>query len=153
MIKKHEHPSTEMCEVTIELLDPKRLPEVWEFIEVHLQGIADQSRKHLRLQDVTTFIINGSWKLWIIWDAEGMFLALGITEFVKYPGMLACRAVGIAGKGHKKWVHCLAYVERWAANQGCKSMEVLGRPAYRKLLPEYEFTHVILEKSLEKYDA
>jgi hypothetical protein len=61
-----------------------------------------------------------------------------------------CRVMAIAGDDMAGWLHLLPDLEAWAKAQGCKIMEPLARPGWRKLLKPYGYrmTHVLLEKEL-----
>ena len=144
--------SLDKPEPFIVLVYPDSLPDIWLRVEGYLRIIADESRGRLTLENIVIYIINGSWKLWVIFEGDEV-LAVATAEIIDHPQLRVLHGTGIAGRNRKKWVHLLSVVEDWAREQGCNAIQLSTRAGFGKDLPNYTATHVLFEKSLEVYDA
>lgn len=87
--------------------------------------------------------------LWVAHDGQKA-QAVAVTEIVSYPtGLLACGCVLMAGENAKEWLPAMKQeLEAYAAARGCALSEMGGRKGWQRLLPDYQWTGVLLEKNL-----
>lgn len=93
------------------------------------------------------------------WDDVLMAVATGKAQF--WPGETAaivteildhprCRALHIwlAGGNMDELLQMLPDIERWATEQGCKSVTITGRRGWQRVLQDYQTGNVELFKEL-----
>jgi hypothetical protein len=120
---------------------------VWPFVQSLVESVAERSNGRLRADDVRQALDQGKWQLWIAHDNRQAH-ALCLTEILIYPQMKTCRLVAATGHDRAEWVDYLKIIEAWAAANGCELMETWARPGWRRVLKDYTWTHVQLEKKL-----
>lgn len=55
----------------------------------------------------------------------------------------------LIGEGQEEWASdCLALLEHHARDDGCARMWLVARRGWGRVIPDYKWTHVILEKEL-----
>ncbi len=96
---------------------------------------------------VKDMILDGRAMLWLAQDGERIHAvavtSLAITEWRK-----VCEITALAGSGMRNWFAFLPAIERYAKNEGCSSMRLMGRKGWARVLKDYKSKHVILEKDL-----
>ena len=90
----------------------------------------------------------GGMRLWLI-DFERYIGAL-VTEIVTWPtGLKVARFVLAGGFDSKSWMDLLPFFEEYGRNNGCKILEISGRPGWEKRLPDgWEKLAVEMEKNI-----
>lgn len=86
-------------------------------------------------------------QLWAVEDWQGT-QALVVTWIGRYERCDVLEIQLCAGSGMHRWLHLLGELEGHARALGCKIIELRGRRGWERLLPEYEFRGVCLEKEL-----
>ena len=58
----------------------------------------------------------------------------------------------MTGRQRHKWQYLVKDIEEFAKNEGCKMMELIARPGWKKILNNfgYGMTHVVLEKKIKQ---
>jgi hypothetical protein len=120
---------------------------VWPFVEEMIAASFARDGSRLEAADVKEALEKAAWQLWVAHDNARVH-ALCLTEILVYPRMKTCRVVAATGHDREEWVDYLKVMEAWAAAQGCERMETLARPGWRRVLKDYRWTHVLLEKQL-----
>lgn len=86
-------------------------------------------------------------QLWVV--AEGCeTLALVVTWIGRYERCDVFEIQLCAGTGMHHWLHLLGELEGHARALGCRLIELRGRRGWERLLPDYAFRGVSLEKEL-----
>ena len=96
--------------------------------------------------DIEADVLTGMQLVWIAWDGKDI-LAAATTQLVK-PYDKVCVLTACSGYDRAQWLPLMAQIERYAANEGCKSMRIFGRVGWKRVLKKYRMTHVILEREL-----
>ena len=115
--------------------------ETWRIAAPMLQSALNYQDTH-GIDDVKTALDEGAAQLWC-----GKQSCV-VTEIVDYPKAQACRIWLAAGDKGELLGHMLADIEKWARNQGCSKMEVVGRKGWLRVLNGYDQQHIALEKKL-----
>jgi len=97
--------------------------------------------------DVEHAVRNGSALLWLAWNGEKI-KAAAVTELGIANGEKFCTIVACGGHERAQWLPLIAGLEAYGRTQGCAAMRIYGRRGWRKLLPDYRTTRVLLEKEL-----
>lgn len=101
------------------------------------------------LADAIQRIAGGEWQLWLVYSKTLGCEAVVIGEFCQFPQRLEYHIRVCIGDNPQRWVHLRAIIEACAKRHGCTAIKMLaGRDGWIKLLPDYEATHVLLEKVL-----
>jgi hypothetical protein len=97
--------------------------------------------------DVERNVRDGSALLWLAWDGTRIHAA-AVTELRSANGRKFCTIVACGGEQRRHWLHLLADLESFARAEGCATVLILGRPGWRRVLPDYRVKNIILEKEL-----
>lgn len=119
-------------------------PSARPFIEAALaEGPGDMTA-----EDVHRFLRSGHMQLWLL-RARGVRGAL-VTEIAVYPRQKTCIARLFSAESGRSfaWLPMMRILEAWAREQECCAVEVIGRAGWKRILPEYRQTHVVLRKEL-----
>lgn len=120
---------------------------VWEEVRPWIAAACKRSRGKFDEDDIKRGLLARDDQLWI-WHTETAY-AVGVTRLVHYPKQLVCTIRIVTGRNRREWENeCMSQIERWAKARGCDAMELQARPGWEKALPDYEKTHVYLEKRL-----
>ncbi len=82
--------------------------------------------------------------LWIVWD--GSLCAAVVTQIAHTIKGRVCVIVAIGGRARETWLHLIEDLEDYAVRENCTAMRIYGREGWKRVLPEYRQTRVILEK-------
>ncbi|WP_298967757.1 hypothetical protein [uncultured Methylobacterium sp.] len=52
-------------------------------------------------------------------------------------GTLSCWLLALGGSRWREWQHLMAEIEAGARRMGCRTVEFIGRPAWRRVFPDY----------------
>lgn len=120
---------------------------VWKLVE---RGAAiDNGRTSP--EEIWASVLEGRSKLWLVIDEEAepkKIVGLVLTAIVHYPAFDACDIQLCVGDDIRFWLHLLSDIEKWAEEQGCKTMELTGRKGWGRYLEDYRLRRVIMVKSL-----
>ena len=107
---------------------PKELiPFVWSEIEGFIEKALKRGSIYTK-QDIYAGLMDHRMQAWA--DKTDRINAVLITAIVDD----YCLLLTLAGKGMKKWLKYLRYVEDWAKSEGCKEMRIHGRRGWSRLL-------------------
>lgn len=121
--------------------------EVWEDVRPWIEAACATSRGKFDANDIRIGLLERNDQLWI-WRTETAF-AVGVTRILIYPKQKVCSIRIATGRNRHEWQKaCVQQLEAWAKSQGCDAMELQARPGWEKALPDYDKTHVYLEKAL-----
>ena len=123
-----------------------------------LSSLFDQIKSHLDLAltkapeyeitDVIDEVVRGRSTLWYVEDPQETIVGVVTTQIKNYPKKTVGLVHLLGGSDIDKWVHTIATLETWAADNGCESMEIQGRRGWLKLLPDYKEQRVFMTKQI-----
>lgn len=123
------------------------IDDVWDEVRPWIAAACKTARGKFDENDIRIGLLERDDQLWI-WRSPTAY-AIGITRITNYPKQRVCTIRIVTGRNRREWEkECIAAIERWAKAQGCDAMELQARPGWEKALPEYDKTHVYLEKRL-----
>lgn len=114
---------------------PRLLPMAWPLIEPQVatalrRGNADQSP-----DDVRRHIERGTMHLWLAWaDGEPKPRGVWITELLESARGRFCNIVALAGDRFGTWRGLEAYLAKWARENGCVRLTMVGRRGWARRL-------------------
>lgn len=88
-------------------------------------------------------------QLWIAID-KGV-QAAAMTEITQPYTVKCCRVLFLGGRDMARWFdELMGAIEHWARENGCHSMEAVGRPGWKKIGAPlgYRQTHIVMQKEL-----
>lgn len=92
-------------------------------------------------------ILKGKSLLWVCLN-NGSVVGVVTTKILIYPAKKTLLIHLLGGAEIEEWVGQIRKIEKVAKYNGCSSVEIHGRPAWKKLLPKYKTERIILSKEL-----
>lgn len=125
---------------------------VWPLAEPHLKRAMRFADGEFTLDEAQEAVRQGRFQLWLAWDApQGRALGAGVTEIFDYPRKRVCFLVLWASDAPRAaWLDGLDAVERWAKEQGCAAMRLLGRKGWARVLDGYRPQYTVFVRSLDE---
>lgn len=123
-------------------VDPARIDEIWPHAK-HLIRAAIEATNLSRFEDIERDILDGKQLLWLAWDGQ-QIEAAAATQLL--PGV--CVLTACSGHHRERWLKLFEQIEKYAADEGCKTMRIFGRKGWGRVLDGYRADYVILEKEL-----
>jgi hypothetical protein len=99
------------------------------------------------LRDILKSIYDGISVLWLIED-DGDIVGSFTVKVYEYPESKILMLHLLGGDKIEEWLHLLSEVEDYGRDLGCDLVEMHGRYAWKKLLPDYTSDRIILNKVL-----
>ena len=123
------------------------IDDVWDEVRPWIAAACKTSRGKFDENDIRIGLLTGDDQLWI-WRTDTAY-AVGVTRVNVYPKQKVCSIRIVTGRHRHEWERpAMATIEAWAREQGCHAMELQARPGWERTLPDYDKTHVYLEKRL-----
>lgn len=125
----------------------------WPLVRKSVSDAVDHGTSIFDADSVRSALERGDMQLWIVWDGppdEPNIRAIAVTEIRIGPRAKVCGVFLCTGYGRQDWQQHLSTIEAWAASIGCDRMSLCARPGWKRVLPEYRMTHVMLEKDLRQ---
>lgn len=124
---------------------PDRAAEYWDVVKGLIRPALENSLTDFDV--VARAVCNGEMLLWLIWDGTEVYAAV-VTQLSISNGKKFCTIVAIGGHRMPKWLHTIARIEKFARDEGCKSVAIMGRFGWSKLYPDYKVTSTTIQKEL-----
>ena len=137
------HPPCELI-----CVDPAQAREFWPHVASLIKAAMEKGRLS-SFTDVEHSVRDGRALLWLAWNGEKI-KAAAVTELSQANGETFCTIVACGGHDRSQWLPLIAGLEAYGRTQGCAAMGIYGRRGWRKLLPQYRTTRVLLEKELTR---
>lgn len=123
------------------------LPELWPHARPHIERFSAETQL-ISADDLYRDISTGHKQLWMT-EADGVVRAVVVTQV--YPtlkGPICCVWAACGDSGIESLLAVLAEIEKWARSMNCVALEIRGRKGWKRVLPEFEQTGILLEKNL-----
>ncbi len=144
-----EHGSSSVEDCQLILVTPDTLGLFWDEVVPLLEEGKEYWEEYETLGSIFKSIFLKEKDLWLTLDDGGVFLAV-LTKIETYHLQQTFRILWIGGRNLKKAFGFLEFVELMCARRGIRTVEVLGRPGWLRLLEKsgYEFHSVLLTKDI-----
>lgn len=126
-------------------VDPSQIDQYWPAVS-HLIKPALQDTLS-DFDTVSAEVMAGRNLLWLIWDGTEIHAAV-VTSLGIANGRKHCTIVACGGKQMLLWRHLIDRIEKFARNEGCKSLAIMGRRGWSKIYPDFALTSTTIEKDL-----
>ncbi len=92
----------------------------------------------------------GICQLWVFFDKEEQeCLAAFVTSIHLYPSNYkTIKILCLGGKDMHRWKHLISGIEEWGVKEGCTAVEIVGRPGWGKIYPDYVETERTFSKEI-----
>ncbi len=112
---------------------PQDIEYVWSHIEDYMRGAAKYTHGRFEVEDIKNDLTkNRIQQLWIAYD-DKVYGAV-ITEIMEYPRMRVLVMHFTGGVELPKWkADMLELLQRFARDNGCKTIESIGRAGWKKV--------------------
>jgi len=123
------------------------IPAAWPLVAADIAAALERARGKLEAGDVFVACLTGEMQLWI-WRTPTA-RAVIVTQITNYKRKRVGQVVICVGENVQEWARpALSRIEEWARANGCGGMELVARPGWRRIFPEYEQTHIFMERDL-----
>ena len=129
---------------------PKNMGAIWPHIEDQFVAVVKGTNGDVSFDVLFQKITHGELQLWAITN-ESRIYGFALTELMINPGGVKQMAVhACTGTERVVWQDVMVEtLEKFARSEGCKRIVVWARKGWQRILKDYKFTHVKLEKELE----
>jgi hypothetical protein len=134
--------------VSVELscVDPVQVPNIWPHV-AHVIRRAMERGGLGRFEDVERDVLSANAFLWLAIES-GSVLAAAVTQVTQAKDHRLCTIVACGGHDWKKFGGLIAGLETYARVEGCRRMEIAGRPGWLRRLPGYKLAKIVIRKEL-----
>lgn len=128
---------------------PSHVTELWEKIHPLLDPVLQKSAGSLSIEGIFKELISGRWKLWSIYCPDEGYIAFVAGCIAIAPsGINVLEIKFMCGNKRKKWLPYIPMIEDWAIENECSKMHMIVPKQFAGDLPDYDWTHVFLERQL-----
>lgn len=99
-----------------------------------IKALLDKHCESYRAEDVRAAVGSGHLQAWVVRERGGL-LAVMLTQIVRRRDYSALVVTHIGGTGLRKWIRDWHLLRRYAAENGCSSVEGYGRDGWLRLIP------------------
>jgi hypothetical protein len=139
------------AEYKTELMTTETIERYWPFIERELDTVPHIWNMWFTKEALYLGALNGEFSVWGVGPSDQIRLVV-FTRIIEYT-VGRCLQVFLAFGGDMR--NCLpaleGALEQLANKTGCMRCEVIGRPGWEKLLPNFKRTSVVLMRELEPF--
>lgn len=124
---------------------PSMVPEIWPYAGPMIRRATERGGGDFDRTE--TEVLAGLQLLWIVSD-DGALQAAATTQLVNEGQGKACIIVACSGRQSERWLPLIVGIEDYAKAEGCKTMRVIGRKGWERVLSGYRAKYVTLEKEI-----
>lgn len=99
------------------------------------------------IESVLSSVLKGVSQLWLA-TTNNQVVGVVVTEALQHPAKRIMLIHMLGGEDIEEWVGEISRIEAYAKENECQAIEIIGRPAWKKLLPEYKAPRIVLTKEL-----
>lgn len=139
-----------MTETKFFQLPKETIEPLWGIIRPRVMSAVERSSGRLTERNAFDLLSSGEWQCWTFWE-DSKCLAVVITKLsLESSGMKTLEAFIASGDDREKWQRvAVDHLKDFAKSEGCGLFEMLTRPGWERVFPEFKKTHVMLEYRLD----
>jgi len=126
-------------------VDPEQVNELWPYVKDQLREAAKRGLSSF--DDIEAAVMCGESLLWIVVD-EASIKAAAVTELIEKNGIRECCIALCGGREMDRWIDAYTDIEKFARDERCVRIRIIGRRGWERALVGYRQTCVVLEKEL-----
>ena len=125
------------------------VPLIWPKIEPIIQRILDVDKDRYDTNDILDEILDGILQVWIGSENDEIEVVV-LTKIVPFKKKNVVFIEMLGGKNLYNWINNIDIIKQWGTENNCESIEIIGRPGFRKILKDFNFKEkrVIYEAQL-----
>ena len=138
------------CSAELACVDPRQIGLIWPQVAARLRRAILRTGLSAFV-DVERDVLDGRALLWLALsrDSEEVAIdAVATTRLEQTDRGKVCVIVACEGRGRHRWLPLIGGIESYARAEGCCSVRIFGRKGWRRVLDDYQQTHVIIQKEL-----
>lgn len=121
----------------LQAIDCTDLAAAWRIAEPWLARACARPGCDLSAPELFDLCAAGRALLVGIFDGAAL-VAAGVSQVrQRGDGRLTCWVLSLGGRAAGSWAAVIAQIEAGAAAHGCGTVEFVGRPGWRRILPDY----------------
>ena len=133
---------------SVDLVYPEHIPIVWPTAMPLLINPIDRSGGRLSVDSVYSWLMAGKFHLWVVREGNET-LAVLVTEIRNYPtGLRVFNVMLLGGSLRDRWLGLWPEMADWARKQGCTKAEMAGRKGWSRVLKDWKWHMIDMEKDL-----
>lgn len=127
-------------------VDPEKINEIWPSVSHFIKAA-------MKRGDLGTFasvqddVLLGNALAWLAYETP-IVQAVAVTKISITQCGYVCTIVACGGYRRAGWIGLISSIEDYAKTQGCRSVRLMGRRGWKRVLKNYSETKVILERRL-----
>jgi len=121
---------------------------VWPLVAPILERALPHMSSKFSLDDIRQATILEHMQLWV--GGKDKIDSAMVTEIINTPQSRSCVMIVGAGEGVDDWLPTCEEIHEWAEGEGCRFIEIAGRPGWVKLMKPYgyEYSYTVIKKEL-----
>jgi len=134
----------------LDQIPPEMLEQAWFWVSGLMKQAVDSADGELSIDFLRSEIGKAHMALWVASNPKDVRhpLAVMVTRLEKWEKELVLRIICVAGTDVDQWKHLMTNLENMARDRGVSRVKWEGRLGWKKLLPDYEMTRIVMEKRL-----
>jgi hypothetical protein len=107
--------------------------EMWPKVRAYISSATERTNGRYEPEDVLYEVLDGNLLLWAAINGKEV-KGVATTRFMEYPRKKTLMVPFLAGEDFKDWGDdMLSTLKKWAADNGCDTLEASGRPGWAKV--------------------
>jgi|TARA_S200002703_G_scaffold64766_1_gene56015 hypothetical protein len=131
---------------TLTPIPPDQVSAIWPYVREFVEKAVSGSMDYTTANEVYLDLVNRRMTLCTI--SGDKIEAIVCVEIHEYEGVTTASVALTGGSGAFNWLKDIGQLEEWCASVGADELELTGRTAWQRMLPEYEQKAVVLTKVL-----
>lgn len=127
-------------------VDPLRVDDFWPHVKHYIEAALRRGGLG-RFSDLESDVLTGDALLWIV-ISKPHILCAAVTQIVMTDAGKVCMIQACGGKDHSRWIGLIGGIEKYAKDQNCICVRIMGRKGWARVLREYRETRVVLERRI-----
>jgi hypothetical protein len=122
-------------------VDPAHVDKIWPVVSHLVKRAIDRGFSEFPVIEAN--VLDGMYLLWLAVKGDNI-IGVAVTGLVGD----ACEIIAAAGTDVGTWLHLITPIEDYARAEGRALMRIICRRGWKRLLPDYRETSIVLEKVL-----
>jgi hypothetical protein len=123
----------------------EKLEAVWPSVAPWINRACESMNGRMNALDWYESIKSRDNQLWVS-ARDGVIEAVTVTEILCYPHKKYLHINIVVGHDRANWQRFMREMETFARAKGCSGIQSLARPGWKRILKDWDASHVFLEK-------
>ena len=127
-------------------VNPAEVTKIWPHISHMIRRAMDRGGMG-KFENVEQDVLSANAYLWLAMAGNSL-LACAVTQVTDETDHRLCTIVACCGHDWERWGMLIEGLEKYARAEGCRRIEICGRPGWVKRLPSYRTVKIVIRKEL-----